>query len=1067
MSFLANPIGNISGGIHDLGKSTLGRMAETAALVYFMGPAGLQLTSAGGALAGMSTAGLAGLAGGATSLLNGGSIMDAVKSGAMAYGAGSLMGGESGIDAENGPAARGGAPVVDKSTLGELAKAEATNASVLPQNIANLASPISAASNPYFEDINRVNDLGNYSQTTATPLQAPIESAPVQALAQAPAAEYTGGFRGLVPNAQSTFGSNIGSSISNVPSAYANQAVANTTPTSFFGGLKDKFMALEPYQQAGIGAAGLLALKGMAKNNTVAKAPDNRRLKFYGGNPYSGAGAMYETPTLAANGGIVALANGGGVKGFAGNDGSAVFVSNGDNEGGGVYLTPSQMASYAGENSVYAPAIAALNANAPAPTAPVVAAPTVAAPTVAAPAAPAFGSPVYNAIQAGKKGIPGATAQDFVTGFNLDQAQAAQVAQALGYTGDLSGLNYSAAASAAPTTTTTPTANPSGLAGLAAISASITGNPNATPAQAGQVAIDKTYLNSIMNPTADAIANVAGATAADKAEVIRKAINAANNVYGGNNTASQKVIAQLMDVWKINPDTVQSALGSDYKGPSVQSLYNAVDPALAAGVTPAYVNQGSFYTAPVEKTDTTNTNTNTVTVDPNTLASSLGLPKGTYKTASDVYGVYATSLGLPPGKYNSLADIKTAIAALSVTPKTPVTPAPLAPPVNLAPVTNLAPTTTVPGVNSNGYYVPATGPTATSNGQTYNAGYISNTANPTTAQGVGGSHAFVDPNGYISQAPAMPFRPIGGYGTLQAAKDAYTKAGGSLGYTNPKAPAVTTEDATQHYLDILSGKAPASKVPYTPNGVIAAPYYSSVMGMPLNPKYEVSQANNPHYDPKFSPSADYIGAYAPGYTGEAAPALDPKTIAYLQGQGANVGTNPTAASASSSALTSTSGAPVTLPNKVTATPLTNYPGYLKGTDGKYYDKAGNKVADTEEQVLALINEVPAANGGLMGLAAGGLGNLGGYSDGGRLLRGPGDGISDSIPASIGGRQPARLADGEFVVPARIVSEIGNGSTEAGARKLYQMMDRVQNARKKTTGKQQVAANPRAEQYLPA
>jgi hypothetical protein len=62
-------------------------------------------------------------------------------------------------------------------------------------------------------------------------------------------------------------------------------------------------------------------------------------------------------------------------------------------------------------------------------------------------------------------------------------------------------------------------------------------------------------------------------------------------------------------------------------------------------------------------------------------------------------------------------------------------------------------------------------------------------------------------------------------------------------------------------------------------------------------------------------------------------------------------------------------------------------------------------------------------------------NLGGYSDGGRLLRGPGDGVSDSIPAVIGKKQPARLADGEFVVPARIVSELGNGSTEAGARKL--------------------------------
>jgi len=94
-------------------------------------------------------------------------------------------------------------------------------------------------------------------------------------------------------------------------------------------------------------------------------------------------------------------------------------------------------------------------------------------------------------------------------------------------------------------------------------------------------------------------------------------------------------------------------------------------------------------------------------------------------------------------------------------------------------------------------------------------------------------------------------------------------------------------------------------------------------------------------------------------------------------------------------------------------------------------------------------------------------NLGSYSDGGRLLRGPGDGVSDDIPATIGEKQPARLADGEFVVPARIVSELGNGSTEAGARKLYAMMDRVQKSRSKTTGKDRVAANTRADKYLPA
>lgn len=108
-----------------------------------------------------------------------------------------------------------------------------------------------------------------------------------------------------------------------------------------------------------------------------------------------------------------------------------------------------------------------------------------------------------------------------------------------------------------------------------------------------------------------------------------------------------------------------------------------------------------------------------------------------------------------------------------------------------------------------------------------------------------------------------------------------------------------------------------------------------------------------------------------------------------------------------------------------------------------------------------------AQGGLAALAQGGISNLGDYSDGGRLLRGPGDGVSDDIPAMIGQKQQARLADGEFVVPARIVSELGNGSTEAGARQLYAMMDRVQKARKKTVGKDKVATNSRAAKLLPA
>ncbi len=125
--------------------------------------------------------------------------------------------------------------------------------------------------------------------------------------------------------------------------------------------------------------------------------------------------------------------------------------------------------------------------------------------------------------------------------------------------------------------------------------------------------------------------------------------------------------------------------------------------------------------------------------------------------------------------------------------------------------------------------------------------------------------------------------------------------------------------------------------------------------------------------------------------------------------------------------------------------------------------AGGPVEEMSNRNAAL---TLMADGGQM-FAAGGVSHLGDYSDGGRLLKGPGDGVSDSIPATIADKRPARLADGEFVVPARIVSELGNGSTEAGARKLYAMMDRIQKARGKTVGKNRVAVNSRAEKLLPA
>jgi hypothetical protein len=99
------------------------------------------------------------------------------------------------------------------------------------------------------------------------------------------------------------------------------------------------------------------------------------------------------------------------------------------------------------------------------------------------------------------------------------------------------------------------------------------------------------------------------------------------------------------------------------------------------------------------------------------------------------------------------------------------------------------------------------------------------------------------------------------------------------------------------------------------------------------------------------------------------------------------------------------------------------------------------------------------------MAAGGIASLPEYRAGGKLLRGPGDGMSDSIPAVIKGNKPQRaaLADGEFVIPADVVSHLGNGSTEAGAKTLYAMMDRIRQAR---TGQKKQAPAVKASKFLP-
>lgn len=121
----------------------------------------------------------------------------------------------------------------------------------------------------------------------------------------------------------------------------------------------------------------------------------------------------------------------------------------------------------------------------------------------------------------------------------------------------------------------------------------------------------------------------------------------------------------------------------------------------------------------------------------------------------------------------------------------------------------------------------------------------------------------------------------------------------------------------------------------------------------------------------------------------------------------------------------------------------------------------------DSDISAFYEKTPGFNDKMYGVRynqrfAGG-GSLGGYSDGGRMLKGPGDGMSDSIPGTINNKQPARLADGEFVVPADVVSHLGNGSTDAGAKRLYDMMDRVRKAR---TGTKKQGKQIKADKYLP-
>jgi hypothetical protein len=123
----------------------------------------------------------------------------------------------------------------------------------------------------------------------------------------------------------------------------------------------------------------------------------------------------------------------------------------------------------------------------------------------------------------------------------------------------------------------------------------------------------------------------------------------------------------------------------------------------------------------------------------------------------------------------------------------------------------------------------------------------------------------------------------------------------------------------------------------------------------------------------------------------------------------------------------------------------------------------------EEIAERTLGRVNVRSGGLMQLAGGGMsymeaGGTTGPTGTPRDVTGTGDGMSDSVPASIEGVQEARLADGEFVIPADVVADIGNGSSDAGSKKLYDMMDRIRKARHGTT---EQPPEIQAERLMPA
>ncbi len=216
-----------------------------------------------------------------------------------------------------------------------------------------------------------------------------------------------------------------------------------------------------------------------------------------------------------------------------------------------------------------------------------------------------------------------------------------------------------------------------------------------------------------------------------------------------------------------------------------------------------------------------------------------------------------------------------------------------------------------------------------------------------------------------------------------------------------------------------------SKFRYDPSS------YQPDVTRPPNPVYKAQYAQNPYGYTQMA-SGGIASLYADGGTVEQMSrdnALGGNQMFPQAGLGSLTGAN-----TFQNATNTPMGSDVIMP--------TDYDGQRGFAKGGVPSSHYSNLMKSRDSMDKYISEY--ASGGITELAVGG-----------KLLRGDGDGMSDDIRANIGGRQEARLADGEFVIPADVVSHLGNGSTDAGAKQLYSMMDRVRQARvgNKKQGKQ--------------